>query len=90
MFTGLHHSREALSLTMVFKIFLEKLRVLKHKNKNDIDIFDFNDILFVPIVNTDGYMYINSHYGKDDWDLANKIRKNLNFSVPCEFFKKKR
>ena len=69
---------------MILKIFLEKLRQLIHKKKNEIDIFNFNDILFVPIVNTDGYMYINGHYGKEDWDQAKLVRKNLNFSVACE------
>ena len=75
---------------MIIKIFLEKLRQLIQKKKTEIDIFDFNDILFIPIVNTDGYMYINGHFGKDDFDQAKLVRKNLNFSVPCEFFKKKR
>lgn len=48
------------------------------------DLFDTSDVLILPIVNLDGYTYINNSYGKKNWNIAKRKRKNMNFNVPCK------
>lgn len=90
LFTAAHHSREALSLSMIFNIFLINLKSLVHNiersnqsktvgflNSSSDSFWDFNNILFVPAVNVDGVEKIdNGFHSLSSWD--NKmVRKNL-------------
>lgn len=125
LFTALHHSREAMSLSMVIKIMLEQLHYLFNNRKSQsvkipaksnlitqtegefktteapnqyprfmadeieqepsskFDLFDFVDILFIPIVNLDGYSYISQNFGRKNWEQAKFKRKNFNATQPC-------
>lgn len=71
-----------MSLSMILKITLELLYNLLHRESRP-DLYDYTDILIIPIVNLDGYTYINNHYNKSDWDSAKLKRKNFNLMVPC-------
>ena len=72
-----------MSLAMVLKITLESLHDLIHRSARP-DRFDYTDVLFIPIVNLDAYEYINSRYGKSDWEDAKMKRKNFNLVQACE------
>jgi len=67
LFTALHHAREPLGLNMLLQIFLTKLYDLIHRGQRP-DLFDTNEIYFIPIVNLDTYELIASRYGKNNWD----------------------
>lgn len=125
LFTALHHSREAVSLSMVVKVVALNLRFLYHnyssqqtttaesqetrviksdehftyvngpssfpslfspeeKPQGQMNVFDFADILFVPVVNLDGYSYISLNFGRKTWQEARSKRKNFNTNSPCE------
>jgi hypothetical protein len=133
LFTALHHAREAVSLSMVLKIFLTNLHHLIHnfpveseKQRTKLNppahvapvevlktsgqfihvsgpssfrslfdpkdeaigephLFDFADILFVPIVNLDAYVYISLNYGRQEWNEAKRKRKNFNTTDGCKW-----
>lgn len=71
-----------MSLSMIVKITLEALYDLLHRESRP-DIFDFNDILVVPIVNLDGYVHINKGYNQLGWDMTKYKRKNFNYTIAC-------
>lgn len=71
-----------MSLAMIVKITIESLYKLIHRG-NRPDLFDNSDILMIPIVNLDGYLYINSRYNTTDWVLARMKRKNFNLHGTC-------
>jgi hypothetical protein len=50
----------------------------------ETDMFDFADILIIPIINIDGYISIGNRYGKSDWEKVKFKRKNYNFLESCE------
>lgn len=88
--TGLHHSREPLTVTMV--VFL-MVRVLKERGVCGVEdeaatskweeFFRTNLILFVPIVNIDSFKYIAGHWtGPDGADVL-MIRKNRHVDPQC-------
>jgi len=82
LFTGLHHAREPLSLAMILKIFLVKLHELIHRGPGN-HFFDHCDILFMPIINVDGYSYIAHTFNHTKFMMDNLKRKNFNHTVPC-------
>ena len=62
LITGLHHSREPLTLTMVMLILIENLKAMREDKHNKMhEFFRDNIFFFVPILNLDSYLYIN-HY----------------------------
>lgn len=49
-----------------------------------LSVFDFADLLFVPVVNLDGYSYVSLNYGRKTWEEARSKRKNFNGESACE------
>lgn len=82
LFTALHHPREAITLSVLLRVFLSKLYELIHR-KGEVHLFDLADLLFVPVVNRDGYDFLTSKFGTDEWPTAKLTRKNGNFTRPC-------
>jgi hypothetical protein len=82
LFTGLHHAREPVSLAMILKIFLVKLHELIHRGPGN-HFFDHSDILFLPIINIDGYSFISENFNRTGTLAQNLKRKNFNHTVPC-------
>lgn len=81
--TALHHSREAVTLTVLFRILITKLYELVHRG-SEVHFFDLADMLFVPVVNRDGYDHVTSAFGTDGWEIASQKRKNMNDTEPCQ------
>jgi len=88
LFTGLHHAREPVSLAMILKIFLVKLHELIHRGPGN-HFFDHCDILFLPIINIDGYSYITQNFNQTGFSINDLKRKNFNHTVPCYKSEKK-
>lgn len=91
--TGLHHSREPLTVTMVLYLMVRILDevgecgggspALKEKWRL---FFNNNVIFFIPIVNADSYRYIGQNWqGPHGADVL-MIRKNRNISPRCDEF----
>lgn len=79
-FNALHHSREPTSLSTLMAVVFDTLKDLYNKQP----LYNFFDVDVVPIVNIDGYRYINRAYGKKSWTSACMIRKNRNLTKsPC-------
>lgn len=83
LFTALHHSREAMSLAMILKIFLTKLHQLVHSESQD-NFFFINEIVFLPMVNVDGYHFIAENYNQSQSDVFSMKRKNFNHTIACQ------
>lgn len=75
LFTAAHHAREALSLSMIFNIFLINLKSLihqtprstnskKHEYLKDVaeEFWGFNNLLFLPVVNLDAVLEIDNGF----------------------------
>ena len=89
--TGLHHSREPITVTMVLFLIIQILNELgvcgestSHIANNWKLFFQNNVIFFIPIVNEDSYNFI-----ADNWDGPHgkdvlMIRKNRNISAECD------
>lgn len=74
LFTSSHHAREAISFSMITTIFLKKLKDLISLEKSEnIDFWDTNKILFLPVVNVDSVILINQNFEK-----YKMLRKNRN------------
>lgn len=83
-FTSLHHAREPLSLTMTLLIVRNCLRELRLEGQSKLkDFFRDNIIFFVPVVNTDSYIFINKHFYDTSMPGAKMIRKNRNVHPKC-------
>ncbi len=46
--------------------------------------YNFNYLLFLPIVNVDTYAYICDNYDQPYWSIIKYMRKNSNFDERCE------
>lgn len=80
LFTGLHHAREPLSLTMNLFIIVKTLFDFYHELENMREILSNSILTFVPVVNVDGYEEIIKIY-ENSKKLNSQIRKNRrNFS----------
>jgi len=77
LFTGNHHARELLTVTICLKIFIESLHSLLYKSENS-SFWTFNDLLIVPIINIDSHTLISNSYGTTSWDENKYKRKNMN------------
>ena len=91
--TGLHHSREPLTVTMV--VFL-MVQILKDRGVCGVadesigakwqEFFRTNIILFVPMVNIDSYKFIASNWNGPNGDQVLLIRKNRHIDPTCSIF----
>ena len=77
LFTGNHHARELLTVTICLKIFIESIHSLVHQTQNS-GFWTFNDLLIVPIINLDSHTLISESFGTSDWDEIKYKRKNMN------------
>ena len=84
-FTGLHHSREPLSVTMIMLMVIE---ILKNYQKEEHslmkELFRDNIIFFVPMLNIDSYTFITRmHQTRQLTEDIKMIRKNRNIHPSC-------
>ena len=91
--TGLHHSREPLTVTMVLYLMIRILNEsgVCHDVNEDIEdkwklFFRNNVIFFIPIVNLDSYKYIAQNWQGEHSQEVLMIRKNRNISPVCTEF----
>lgn len=90
LFTAAHHAREALSLSMIFNIFLINLKSLVHKKARsnqsksseylkdtNYEFWALNNLLFVPAVNVDGVTVIDEGFHLHGTWSDKMVRKNL-------------
>jgi len=57
LFTGLHHAREPISLSMNIYMLFKILYELRMKNKDYEELVNSRGIHFIPLINIDGYEY---------------------------------
>jgi len=79
LFTGLHHAREPISVSMNLYILFKILYELKMKNKDYEELVDSRNIYFIPLINMDGYENNVIYYeslGGNDFGYARKNRRN--------------
>ena len=91
--TGLHHSREPLTVTMVLFLMIKILKESGVCGDEDPSIkekwtlfFNNNVIFFIPIVNEDSYKYIGENWQGPHAEDVLMIRKNRNISAQCDEF----
>jgi len=76
LFTGSHHPREAISLSMILVITIQKLAELIEAEKwNDVENHQFwgnHKILILPVINVDGLFRIEQNF----LELHGDVRKN--------------
>ena len=91
--TGLHHSREPLTVTMVLYLMIRILNESGACNEVEKSIqdkwelfFRNNVIFFIPIVNLDSYKYIAQNWRGQHSQEVLMIRKNRNISPVCNEF----
>lgn len=91
--TGLHHSREPLTVTMVVYLMLAILNEWGICGvENELlaaqwnDFFRVNMILFVPIVNVDSFLFIQNNWRGPNQKEVLMVRKNRNISPSCDIF----
>jgi hypothetical protein len=86
--TGVHHSREPLTLTMVMLMTIELLKRLRDNGHNHfLEMFRDNVVFFIPIVNTDSYIFINENWqNKARRNEVMMIRKNRHISPECTIY----
>lgn len=77
LFTGLHHARELLTVQMIVQIFLQSLRSLTQAHQI-VDFWSTNDVILVPIINIDSYIFISDSFGTEDFESFKWKRKNMN------------
>ena len=91
--TGLHHSREPLTVTMVVYLMLA---ILKEWGKCGVEtelvaaqwneFFRVNMILFVPMVNIDSFKFIQNNWRGAMGEKVLMVRKNRNIDPSCDIF----
>jgi carboxypeptidase T len=77
LFTGAHHARELSSISMGMYLLLQTMYNAYHNNTETWALLNATEIHFVPIVNLDGFKYIDEMYRANEGDLR-YIRKNRN------------
>lgn len=84
LFTGLHHAREPLTLTMIMLMTIEILKnVRETKHNKFLELLRDNIIFFIPAVNTDSYIFINKYWNGSQGRDVLMIRKNRHLSSAC-------
>lgn len=91
--TGLHHSREPVTVTMVLYLvikILSELGVCGGSAPATVEkwrlFFSNNVIFFIPIVNQDSYKYIEQNWQGPHGAEVLMVRKNRNISPECDEF----
>ena len=91
--TGLHHSREPLTVTMVAFLLIKILKdrgVCGVEDENTSakwqEFFRTNIILFIPIVNIDSYKFIAANWKGPNGNKVLLIRKNRRIDPTCSIF----
>ena len=89
--TGLHHSREPITVTMVLYLVIQILNELgtcgtkiKSLNEKWELFFQNNVIFFIPIVNEDSYKFIARNFEGIHGEDVLMIRKNRNVDSSCD------
>lgn len=88
MFTGLHHSREPLTVTMIMFMVINILKDFTSAGHTKMkELFRDNIIFFVPHLNVDSYIYMTNMYreGRATEDVM-MIRKNRHIMGNCTPF----
>ena len=81
---GQHHAREMVCLTTILYTFCNAIFQYAKNNREYINILKEVELVFLPVVNIDGYLYIEKLYDLNPtYDLA-LVRKNRNFTIPCK------
>lgn len=83
MFTGMHHSREPLSLAMNVYIFSKIIYDYNHGSVETKDLLANSILWFIPIINIDGYRLIEDHYFSSGNHELIYIRKNRRKHKEC-------
>ena len=78
-FTGVHHAREPITLTMNIYI---TLKILFDAIRGENTVLDHANLLFVPIVNVDGYAKVFDIYNNTNI-LSELVRKNRRANDNC-------
>ena len=84
-FTGLHHSREPLSVTMIMLMVIEMLKDFQTPGHSFMkEVLRDNIVFFLPMVNLDSYLFITKMYisQRATEDIL-MIRKNRNIHPHC-------
>ena len=66
---------------MILKVFIETLHNLIHNDhliRPSNDIFNYIDVVILPVINIDSYYFISSKYGTNEFYNAKYKRKNMN------------
>ena len=79
VFTGVHHAREPITLTMNLYIIL---KILFDSIREETTILEHAKLLFVPIVNVDGYAKVFDIYNNTNI-LSELVRKNRRANDNC-------
>lgn len=88
MFTGLHHSREPLTITMIMFMVMEIVKDFTQPHHSKMkELLRDNIIFFVPTLNIDSYLYITTMFrqGRATEDVL-MIRKNRNIASTCNTY----
>ena len=88
--TGLHHSREPLTVTMVLYLVIKILAergvcggITTELADHWKMFFQNNIIMFIPMVNIDSYRYIEQNWQGPDGAAALMVRKNRHLTSQC-------
>lgn len=74
LITGAHHARELTTISMGVSTIMGLLYGVVHKDAETMYLLKNTAVLFVPIVNWDGFVAISDHY--DSTNEMYFIRKN--------------
>ncbi len=75
LFMGCHHARELMSVEIPLQ-FAEYLLAQYGTNAQVTQFVDTREIWIVPIVNPDGYVYVQNNHTGNNWDWWRKNRRN--------------
>lgn len=87
LFTGVHHAREPVSLSMNLYVLLKILFELKMKNEDYEELVYTRNVLFVPLINLDGYEFnviLFESVDSNGFGYARKNRRRGNEFGSCE------
>ena len=92
--SGLHHSREPLTINMIvflmFRIFRDSGACSEEADEQKSIkwhlFFKHNALFIVPIVNIDSYIFMNENWQSDDEEDVLDIRKNRNIAKECTIY----
>lgn len=86
LFTGMHHAREPVSMTMNVYILLKMIHLNLAGGVEARELLDSVNVYFIPIINVDGYIENNKIFSQKKNLESCKIRKNRR-TLPVNEFK---